>query len=979
MSETTDIKDRYGICSDKNGKTEKFALKNIINSVYRVKDNKLQQSEDGGVTWNDATGYLSSDFRWSEENTIQISQDGGTTWSNLSEPFVTENIIIKGYVDSVDQLPSDELLGAAYMVGTSVPFHVYVKTSNDWVDNGEITNVTAGVIQTTGDSTTDVMSQKAVTDKLTELASKVNKNSIVSTKSEDVHIGAIYNDGSFHDDGEKWEYAQFLVAPNDKITFKASGYNTNVISYYVIGQTPSKDSYVEGVPSDGNGATSYKEYTSIAKDLLIAIVSWYRPYGEPSISIERTTSIENLNSIVNDYNEKFATNNDKNRMMIGGKNLYNIINTYISLFGQTQNSESYVSTDYILIDKSNDIIISNGSTGDSASLISLYDKDKNFVANSSEGGINSIHIEASKIPDNAVYFRSCTRKIALDSIVVYNNIGYSFQQFNEKNINRINDLIVNDRLFSTNEEVNAYIKEVYSPTHEKTNNNITIKVAAISSSSGLYYNGVMLSGQFVFYDTGYTTEDEAIAAANHYNGTLSYNGNFIIVDFTSVKTAFNKTFVGEYYDTQKLFNSPNINKFLEKNDLVPILGESSIKDVEIWKYYTEIDTTGQVTTTDSGTYKISTKISIAKGDVIKVTGSGYNTLMIAEYKDGSEPTPLSFIGGAPCENRVVKEYEYVCQENGYVLICWASVYAQVTSYTHITGGRLKEVENSDEKISNLIDIRNPLNILIFGDSITDTATIEVDIEDKTAKTTKYELPYLSNSYTNKDGEVVRFSMWPALLRKAFNTFDVRCYARYGASYVNDAANTVFRQNLSDQIALAFNDFSNPNGVFMTQGEFVPDIVIFALSANDKPTPTDTYEIAMSKTIMSDDGKSFDIEATLSNLDLTQYNQSVRYAFLKLKNKFPYAQMFCICPPQRSAYDIGEMQKEVDLKRMAQRYSINIIDAAATCGIVRDLEVNGSVDVYSKDGLHPNDYSQKLYARMVVNAIKNNMIDMTIFD
>ncbi|MBR6517642.1 MAG: SGNH/GDSL hydrolase family protein [Bacilli bacterium] len=164
MSETMDIKSMYGICSDANGKTEKFALKNIINSVYRVKDNKLQQSEDGGVTWNDATRYLSSDFRWSEENAIQISQDGGTTWSNLSEPFVTENIIIKGYVESVDQLPNDEPLGSAYMVGTSVPFHVYVKTSNDWVDNGKITNVTAGVVQTTGDSTTDVMSQKAVTD-----------------------------------------------------------------------------------------------------------------------------------------------------------------------------------------------------------------------------------------------------------------------------------------------------------------------------------------------------------------------------------------------------------------------------------------------------------------------------------------------------------------------------------------------------------------------------------------------------------------------------------------------------------------------------------------------------------------------------------------------------------------------------------------------------------------------------------------------
>ena len=65
--------------------------------------------------------------------------------------------------------------------------------------------------------------------------------------------------------------------------------------------------------------------------------------------------------------------------------------------------------------------------------------------------------------------------------------------------------------------------------------------------------------------------------------------------------------------------------------------------------------------------------------------------------------------------------------------------------------------------------------------------------------------------------------------------------------------------------------------------------------------------------------------------------------------------------------------------MAQRYSINIIDAAATCGIVRDLEVKGGVDVYSKDGLHPNDYGQKLYARMVINAIKNNWIDLSLMN
>lgn len=815
---------------------------------------------------------------------------------------------------------------------------------------------------------------------LTKLELKTDKNNIISVNSNNVLQGSIKKDGSFNlNDSAGWEYVLFLVAPNDKITFKASGYNTNVISFYSLGQIPSANTYIEGIASDGNGSSSYKEYNAIAKDFLIAAVCWYRPYGTPYISIERTSLIENINSIIIDYKEKFSNTEETIGKIVGNGGLYSIANSYINLNGNVSDSEDYNATDYILIDKSQDIIISNALTTASTCLISFYDKNKKFISDSAINNVESIHIEASHIPEDAVYFRSCTKKETLNSVRIYNNTVHSFQKFYEQNISRINDLIINDRVFSTNEDVNVYIKEVYAPLYKKTNNYITIRIAALSKS-GKYYNGVILGNDFMFYDLGYETAEDAIAAANQYDGILSYKGNYIIVDFTSVETAINKDFVGDYYDVTKLVNSPNINKFLEpKIDFKDIIGNNSVVDIEVGKNYTEIDKTGKLTTGDTGTYKISTRINVTEGDVIKVTGSGFNTLMIAEYKAGSEPTPLSFIGGTPCENRVVKEYEYVCQENGYVLICWASGYAQVTSYTHVTGGRLKTVENLANKTSKLIDVHTPLNILIFGDSITDTATIVVDKEDKSAKTIEYKLPYLSNSYTNKDGEVVRFSMWPALLRKAFNVFDIRCYARYGASYTDSDSNTIFRQNLSDQIALAFNDFNNPNGVFMTQGNFVPDIVIFALSANDSPTPSDTFEIAMSKTIMSADGNSFDIEATLNNLDITQYNQAVRYAFLKLKNQFPYAQMFCICPPQRSAYDIGEMQKEVDLKRMAQRYSINIIDAAATCGIVRDLEVKGGVDVYSKDGLHPNDYGQKLYARMVINAIKNNMIDMTIFD
>ncbi|MBR6517636.1 MAG: hypothetical protein IKT40_12465 [Bacilli bacterium] len=159
---TNDIKDKFSICSDSEGNTEKFALGNIINPIYRVIDNKLNASYDGGVTFEPASDYIASYFRWSNNNTIQISNDN-VTWTNLSEPM-SNNLFIKGYVDSFDQLPTNEELGAIYMVGTEAPFHMHILTSEGWEDNGAFTSITAGVAQEMGDSETLVMSQKAVTD-----------------------------------------------------------------------------------------------------------------------------------------------------------------------------------------------------------------------------------------------------------------------------------------------------------------------------------------------------------------------------------------------------------------------------------------------------------------------------------------------------------------------------------------------------------------------------------------------------------------------------------------------------------------------------------------------------------------------------------------------------------------------------------------------------------------------------------------------
>ena len=171
LAEASKLTDKWSICADASGKTEKFPLADIINPIYRVIDNKLNASYDGGVTFEPVSDYIASYFRWSDNNIIQMSHDQ-KTWTDLSGSF-TNNMFIKGYVDTPANLPSKstETVGSIYMVGSQPPYDMYVLTSTGWTNNGAFQSLTAGVVNETGTSENLVMSQKAVTDKFTELES----------------------------------------------------------------------------------------------------------------------------------------------------------------------------------------------------------------------------------------------------------------------------------------------------------------------------------------------------------------------------------------------------------------------------------------------------------------------------------------------------------------------------------------------------------------------------------------------------------------------------------------------------------------------------------------------------------------------------------------------------------------------------------------------------------------------------------------
>ena len=256
-----------------------------ITPLLRVGSNdKLQVSYNEGKAWKDISDYIVPKFRWNQgigtsAGTIQISMDLGKTWTNLSNE-ITNNLRISRYIGINESLPTSGVAeGTIYMKG---PYYNESDTSNTnpiyrmwvytwkgntlaWQDNGEFTAISAGVVQERGTSTTEVMSQDAVTRELTKLGQYVDNSewAEVITDNENKILYGVKTDGKFYF-GDGCPPQVQLYITNILGTYSATDY-ANVMTFLgnlINGETLSTllNSKVNVVPGkslvDANYASS---------------------------------------------------------------------------------------------------------------------------------------------------------------------------------------------------------------------------------------------------------------------------------------------------------------------------------------------------------------------------------------------------------------------------------------------------------------------------------------------------------------------------------------------------------------------------------------------------------------------------------------------------------------------------------------------------------------------------------------------------
>ncbi|MCH7333488.1 SGNH/GDSL hydrolase family protein [Acinetobacter modestus] len=214
--------------------------------------------------------------------------------------------------------------------------------------------------------------------------------------------------------------------------------------------------------------------------------------------------------------------------------------------------------------------------------------------------------------------------------------------------------------------------------------------------------------------------------------------------------------------------------------------------------------------------------------------------------------------------------------------------------------------------------------LLFGDSITQTSNVDSGVFNQT-------------SY---------FTQWPTYAYAQLQMTQFRNYAKSGASFRNRSLLPYQYLGYQVEQAIANNELA--------------DVIVVSCGTNDGVASLGDYETAMSK-------------STQGSLDTTLLYEAARYAFWKIRQKWPNAVCFFCVPLQRASADTTALLPMLDgLTKMAGRYGFTIIDQHRESGIIRDLEVQDAAGVFLADGLHPNAAGKQLQADYICAKIISRM-------
>lgn len=452
----------------------------------------------------------------------------------------------------------------------------------------------------------------------------------------------------------------------------------------------------------------------------------------------------------------------------------------------------------------------------------------------------------------------------------------------------------------------------------------------------------------------------------NYLKDLSINGTSSeqIYEFSSELKETAKYFRVSFYGTnQSHVNARNTIKITFEKDNNPIY--DYINTLESDVYLNTLNTQG-VTFTDS--FDLSTSnlsnynlhnLPIPAGTPItfKFVKVPKKLSLIISYKGGptNQAVAVNITTGDIFEFTPDKDIDYF---GYYMFKAEGNTNAEIVTQV-LTQQAFESQTLADKKV---------LNLLIFGDSITQSyANLTYKSVDE-----PYTTILGSITGTNWSRQIVESK----INNINFSLGEVRNYAKSGASFRNRHLED--RQYLGFQVDEAFADLNAPEDGYYYGKEFTPDVIIVSIGTNDgPPASNDTYEHAMSKTVMKTvsgtDSQVIDIEATLNNLDVENFiGDSIRHSFMRLRQRFPDALFIYATPIQRSAYETPENQIEL-FTTLARRYNFIIADCNSESGIVRDFQTWDGSTGDLKDGLHPTEEGSKKIAKCIMHKMLTNIL------